>query len=92
MTPVLPPALVPGRLPAADPERLGHIDLACASELARQLAPLLTTSEVEVLDVLCSVPDNMLSLLDTPEGWSALAGYVAGRLSMPSPGYTPTHH
>ena len=74
-------------------DRLGSIALRIsAAELARQLAPLLMLGEIEVFDCLCTVSDNMLSLLDTPEGWSALAGYVAAQLGMCSPHYCPTMH
>jgi hypothetical protein len=61
-----------------------------ALELADQIAPLLAVTQAEVFDALCSIPDNMLSLLETPEGWAALAGYIAADFHMPLISYQPT--
>ena len=41
---------------------------------------------------LCSVPDNMLSLLDSPQGWTALAGFIACDLGIAAPDYCPKVH
>lgn len=45
-----------------------------------------------LLDALAYVPENMLALLDFPEGWSALAEMVAADLGVSSFGYRPTVH
>lgn len=46
-------------------------------ELSRQIAPLIGCSSGEAWNALAHVPDNMLTLLRTPEGWAGLASYVA---------------
>src|SRR5678809_818029 len=51
--------------------------LRSAWRLADQLAPLFSVTSGDVFDALCTIPDNMLSLLETPEGWTALSGYLA---------------
>lgn len=38
------------------------------------------------------IPYNLQSLLDTPQGWSAIGEVVAGALGEPSPGYRPSVH
>jgi hypothetical protein len=87
----LPEALVPV-IPVAGPP-LDMLALrVSARELSRQLAPVLCAGETEVFGQLCTVPDNMLALLDSPEGWGTLAGYVAARFGMAPPAYQPTLH
>ena len=63
-----------------------------ACQLSRELAPVLRLDDGRVFDVLTYVPDNMLSLLHSPEGWAALAEFVAAELGAPSPSYLPTRH
>jgi hypothetical protein len=63
-----------------------------AHELTRHVAPLLGVSEGEVLDCLCTVPDNILVLLDSPEGWHALGGFVAAQLGRGAPNFQPAVH
>lgn len=65
---------------------------ASAVELSRQMAPALGVGAGEAFDRLCTVPDNMLGLLDSPEGWSVLAGFVATQLGKAAPHYTPVLH
>lgn len=60
--------------------------------LASELAPLVNATADEVFNVLGTVPDNMLELLKSPQGWSTLAGYVAGDLGRALPDYKPTIH
>lgn len=74
-------------------ERLAsRANLLSAYRLSDELAPLLGVAPGEVFDALTDVPDNMLGLLCTPEGWSMLAEFVAGRLNIASPAYRPTLH
>lgn len=63
-----------------------------ALELARRIAPVLRVGEVEVFEVLCTVPDAMLPLLRTPEGWMALAALTANELGADFPVLTVTLH
>lgn len=63
-----------------------------ARELAREVAPRFGCPPDEAFDALTYVPDNMLTLLHSPEGWSALAEYAAARLGVAAPGYRPTCH
>ncbi|MCT2559232.1 hypothetical protein N0B51_09570 [Tsuneonella sp. YG55] len=63
-----------------------------ALDLSDQLAGVFAVSSGEVFDALCSIPDNMLVLLESPEGWTALAGYVATDFGVPIVTYRPTIH
>lgn len=60
--------------------------------LAGQLAPVVNATAEEIYGVLGTIPDNMLELLKSPQGWTALAGYVAGDLGRRMPDYRPTLH
>lgn len=50
---------------------------ASALELATLVADRSALSFSEAWDALTFVPDNMLSLLDSPQGWSSLASWIA---------------
>ena len=63
-----------------------------AFELSRQIAPLLGVSEYEAVRYIDVVPENMLNLLESPEGWIALASYVATQTGTTLPDYSPTLH
>ena len=65
---------------------------ASASKLADEVAGLIGVAPGDAYDALRAIPDNMLSLLDCPEGWSAIAGFVAADLGAPDPDYLPTVH
>ena len=71
-------------------ERNSQAMVASGQTLSRSLAPILNATADEVFDVLGHVPDNMLELLKSPQGWTTLAGYVASDLGRPLPNYTPT--
>ena len=60
--------------------------------LTRQIAPLIGATETEVWQALCTVPEPMLDFLQTPEGWSALARYIAADFDGPALNYMPTRH
>ena len=66
--------------------------IASARALADAVAPMLRRTSGEVFDALTYVHDNMLPLLTTPEGWSALAQLVAADLGAPCLNYKPTVH
>lgn len=58
-----------------------------AERRADDIALLLDLDRAQVWDALCNVPDNMLTLLESPHGWTALAGYVGqdfGRVERPT--------
>lgn len=63
-----------------------------AWRLADELAPKLGVVPGDVFNALTYVPDNMLHLLASPEGWGMLAEFVAGRLNVASPSYVPVLH
>lgn len=63
---------------------------ASAYALARQLAPILRVGEADIFQALGYVPDNMLGLLRTPEGWAALAAIVAADFGVPTVTFEPT--
>ena len=66
--------------------------LCAGRELARQVAPLLGVGEATAYDELTYIPDNLLTLLDSPDGWGAMCGYLAAGLGVPPPAYAPTIH
>lgn len=72
--------------------QLSRHDAAAAVTLAREVAGLLGYPVDDVWWALCNVPIAMAKLLDSPEGWSALAGYLACDLGMPDPEYRPRIH
>lgn len=63
-----------------------------ARHLASGLAARTGVAACVLFDALAYVPENMLSLLDYPEGWSALAEVVAADLGMGPVGFRPTVH
>ncbi|MBX7461778.1 hypothetical protein [Qipengyuania huizhouensis] len=63
-----------------------------AQVLAADVAGELGEDQGKVWDSLTLIPDNMLSLLDHPQGWSALAAYLADDLRRAPTGYAPTVH
>lgn len=60
--------------------------------LASDVAPLIGAEIAEAVRVIWSSPPNIQMLLITPEGWSAMAAYVAEICGRPSPDFTPTVH
>ena len=66
--------------------------MIAAEALAGEVAGSLGVPFGLAWDSLCGVPDNMLSLLDSPQGWTALAGFIAGDLGGDAPDYRPRVH
>ncbi len=66
--------------------------IASAKHLVSCLSDCTGISSGVLLRALSYLPENMLSLLDYPEGWSALAQYVAADLGFAPFGYRPTVH
>ena len=62
-----------------------------AEELARQVAPTLDRSPAVVFGALCQVPENLLILLHSPQGWTVLCGYLATALDSDL-SFIPTVH
>jgi hypothetical protein len=85
-TPVAPPVVQLCPMPYD----LG--ETAAAVALARDVAELLDTNVGETWWSLCNVHDNMLALLESPQGWSALAGYIACDLGLGAADYAPVVH
>jgi hypothetical protein len=71
---------------------LSRFDAAAAITLARDVASFLDYPMDDVWWALCNVPVNMGSLLDTPQGWAALASYLANDLGMRTVDYLPSVH
>ena len=63
-----------------------------AQVLAADIAGELGEDQATVWNSLTLIPDNMLSLLDHPQGWSAMAAYLADELRRAPTGYSPTVH
>lgn len=80
---------------AAQPPQPPACDLATyrsARALACDVAGAADLSADMVFEALTFVPENMLGLLASPEGWSALAQYVAADLGLFCLCYRPTVH
>ena len=75
--------------PSVSDERACYL---AAIELARQAAPVIGASEAYVFDALTFVPDNLLDLLRSPEGWTALASFIAVDFGCAMNAYAPTVH
>lgn len=69
---------------------IGHT--AAAVTLAQEVADLMGTTLDLTWWSLCNVPADMLAMLDSPQGWSALAGYIACDLGEPTLDYCPRVH
>lgn len=63
-----------------------------AHALMEEIAGRLGVDRDLVWNVLCGVPDNLLTLLDSPQGWSALMGYVSGELGAVAADFKPVVH
>lgn len=64
----------------------------CAMHLAHRTARMLGVTEGEAWEALTYVPDNLLHLLDSPQGWSALTGMIARDLGVAAVPFTPSVH
>ena len=64
----------------------------CARALCADVAEATNISAEVVFDALTYVPANMLALLSSPEGWAALAHYVAADLGVQCLNYAPRVH
>lgn len=91
---IIGPAIAATLAKSAEDEkrRAADAQFRCAHALSDALAPILRLTSAEVFDALTYVPDNMLPLLCSPEGWSALAQFVAADLGSPCLNYRPTVH
>ena len=63
-----------------------------ALALSRALSPRLGLTEAECFDAMCTIPDNLLSLLCSPQGWTAIASMVAADHGRADPGFMPALH
>jgi len=61
-------------------------------ELARQITPRSLLPDYDVQCTLDALPPNLCHLLDSPEGWVTLAGYVSAGLNLSPAPYRPTVH
>lgn len=85
----------------AEPEAWRIEPIVEAEHWARQVAAGALIDEIaEAIDMpanmvwqaLSTVPHNMLCLLDSPQGWTALAGFVACELGVCAPDFLPAVH
>jgi hypothetical protein len=63
-----------------------------AHELARVLSVLVKVEAGDVFEALSTFPNHMLDLLNTQEGWSALARFVAADFGHSLNTFQPTRH
>lgn len=68
------------------------VQFTCAAHLVRALAPNLRIDEREIFDALTCVPDSMLDMLKSPQGWTELAAHVSADLGCDPINYSPTVH
>lgn len=73
-------------------KRDADAQMVAARTLCAQAAPALGMDAAEVFEELTFVPDNLLTLLHSPEGWNTLVDYVASSLGKPPPDYGATVH
>lgn len=67
--------------------------VASARALSVAVADNSPVTAEEAFDCLCTVPDNLLPLLQSPQGWTTLAGYIGADLAQPAPvAVVPTIH
>lgn len=76
--------------PAPDPDWLAQVE--AARELSRRVALMTGVTESEAFDALTYIPDNLLPLLHSPQGWSTLAGMMANDLGVIAPTFKPMVH
>ena len=79
---------------AAEPPPVSDLEAQAiaASTLSHDLARKSDMSVNQVWDCLTAVPDNMLALLHSPQGWTALASLVAADNGVPEPLLMPSIH
>lgn len=63
-----------------------------ALQLAYDLADEFGVPVGDVWYSLCNLPQNILTLLESPQGWSTLSAVVAFDMGLPATGYGPTVH
>lgn len=80
----------PPPAPSYDPHLFAR-DMA-ALQLAYDLADEFDAPVGDVWFSICNLPENILVLLNSPQGWSALSAVVAFDLGLPASGYGPTVH
>lgn len=66
--------------------------LTTSRALARLLSAHLGITEDEAWGSICTVPDNLLSLLCSPQGWTAIADMVAADNQLAGSAFLPTVH
>lgn len=75
-----------------DPSSVAQNSKMHAQALCRQLACAASADVDDIFDALRFVPLNLLVLLESPQGWTVLASYLAADLDLPPSSYKPTVH
>ena len=52
------------------------LQFACAAYFARTVSPTLRIDERAIIDALSCMPNAMLEMLESPEGWAELATLI----------------
>lgn len=65
---------------------------AAGRHLAREIADHTGLPSDQVFEAMTTLPDNMLALLDSPQGWTVIASYIASGERVPDPFFKPTIH
>lgn len=87
------PVLTPEELAQQAEEQL-YVDAqwTSARALTREAAWRLGIGEEEAWTSICTVPDNLLNLLLSPQGWTAIAAMIAADNGLADPAFKPSLH
>jgi hypothetical protein len=65
---------------------------AAGRHLAREIADHTVLALDQVFEAMTTLPDNILALLDSPQGRTVIASYIASGERVPDPFFKPTIH
>lgn len=68
------------------------LQFACVAYFARTVSPSLRIDEREIFDALSCMPDAMLEMLESPEGWAELAAIVVDEQGGSASACQPVRH
>lgn len=72
--------------------RLAEAQRVAGEVLASLMADASGESYSDIWAALCSVPDELLHLLSSPEGWAALSAYTSSAFGLTPSFIMPTVH
>ena len=78
--------------PVPPPDADGFAQDMAAVQFAHELAVQLDAPVREVWFSLCNLPADLLVMLQSPQGWSALGAVIAFDLGIPAHAFEPLVH